>query len=461
MAMVIGEVSIMLRLAAPFRFLVRLQVATLPCAICVLSILACNGEPTLETSWDGAVRDSVGIQIVENFGTPLWPQGPEWKFTEVMRIGALDGPPEYQFGRIEGIQVLSDGRIVIVDAMAYNVRYFSPDGAHVRTVGRKGEGPGELGDGGHMLLRGPGDTVLVGDGGAGRVHVLAPDGTYLETFSRLPKDGYTGGYWRGHNPTGRITSLHRPLYGSDGTLPDTMDILLERDVHGGIVDTLARVPSRLVLNRDHDGVFRRYYNANWWHSAWGDEFLIARTDRYRFNIHGPDGRLKRIVSMLRQPAALTDDDRSIFLSRWDQVAREAGAPAERWQQFRSRITFADAYPPFAWFSMGPGGTLLVQRVWPVRDLDEEGRKEFTLDQQYVAPGSSEWDVFDQEGRYLGAVTIPGSEYLATLPLFTFFEDTPTGTWYLYSVVADELGVQYIVGWLVEGRIPGDAVSPTT
>ena len=77
-------------------------------------------------------------------------------------------------------------------------------------------------------------------------------------------------------------------------------------------------------------------------------------------------------------------------------------------EIKSRIGYADACQPYAWFDMGPAGTLLVQRVWPVRDLDEEGGKGFLLDQQYLAPGSTEWDVFDKEARYLGAVTIPGN-----------------------------------------------------
>ena len=454
------------RLVAPYRILIRRSVATVlagSAVVCVLAFLACRGDSSPTNEWDGVVRDSAGVQIVENFGMPLWPGGPGWEFTEVLRIGALDGPPEYQFGNITGIQVLSDGRIVIVDAMAYNVRFFSPDGVHERTVGRKGGGPGELGSGGHGLLKGPGDTLIVGDGGASRMHVFSPDGSYLETFSRLPKDGYTGGYFAFGRRTGRITSLHSPVRGSDGNLTDTLDILLERDVHGGIVDTLARLPSRHVLNRAHAGLFRRYYNANWWHNAWGEDHLIARTDRYRFNFHGPDGELKRIVSMVREPLAMTDEDRSLFLWRWDELLRENSVPADRWEEIKSRISFADTYMPYAWFGMGPVGTLLVQRVWPVRDLDEEGRKDFLLDQQYVPPGSSEWDVFDKEGRFLGAVAIPGSEFLSTVPLFRFFQDAATGTWYVYSVVADELDVEYIVGWRIDGRMPEDieVASPDT
>jgi hypothetical protein len=364
-----GEVAGMRRLAICDRAPVSKRGAAVLAAcgaFWILAVLACGGESSSATTWDGAVRDSAGIEIVENFGAPLWPEGPGWEFTEVVRIGALDGPPEYQFGNIVGIQVLSDGRIVIVDAMAHNVRFYTPDGEHIRTVLREGQGPGELGGGGHMLLRGAGDTLLVGDGNAGRVHVLAPDGTYLETFSRLPKDGYTGGYWAFGRGTGRITSMHRPIRLSDGTLPDTLEILLERDVHGGIVDTLARLPSRHVLNRAHDGLFR-------WHGAWGEDHLIARTDQYRFNFYSPGGNIKRIVSLAREPMAMTEQDRSLFLWRWDELLRENSVPADRWAEIKSRIDFADTYQPYAWYDMGPAGTLLVQRVWPVRDLDEPSR----------------------------------------------------------------------------------------
>ena len=163
-------------------------------ATVVLAVLACGGESSSAAAWDGAVRDSAGIEIVENFGAPLWPEGPGWEFTQDLRIGAVDGPPEYQFGRIGGLEVLSDGRIVIVDALTHNVRFFTSEGDHIRTVLRKGQGPGELSSPGG-LYKGPGDTLIVGDGSAARMHVLAPDGTYLETYSRLPKDGYDGGYW--------------------------------------------------------------------------------------------------------------------------------------------------------------------------------------------------------------------------------------------------------------------------
>lgn len=399
------------------------------------------------------MRDSAGIEIVENFGTPLWPEGPDWQFVQDLRIGAIDGPPEYQFGEITGLQVLSDGRIVVVDGMAYNVRFFSPEGIHIRTVLRNGQGPGELGSGGHMLLKGGGDTLLVGDGGASRIHVLAPDGTYLETFSRLPSNGYTGGYWASGSRTGRLTSLHSPILQSDGTRADTLEIVLERDVHGGIVDTLARLPSRYTFSQREPGIFRYYYNAAWWHRAWGDGHLIARTDQYRFHWYGPEGALERIVSLAREPLAITDADRSAFMERWEEYLRENNVPADRWAEVKSAIDFSDAYPSYVYFGSGPAGTLLVERVRPVRELGQAELEDLQVNQQYVPPGRSEWDVFDKRGRYLGPVDIPGSEWIKNVSSLRFFHDGGTDSWYMYSIWSDDLDVQYIVRWRIDGRMP--------
>ncbi|MGD8699436.1 MAG: hypothetical protein PVJ43_09110 [Gemmatimonadales bacterium] len=402
--------------------------------------------------WDGVVRDSAGIEIIENFGAPLWPEGPDWKFTQDLRIGAIDGPQEYQFGNLTGLQVLSDGQIVVVDAMAYNVRFFTSEGDHIRTVLRKGQGPGELSNPGGLYL-GPGDTLIVGDGSAARMHVLAPDGTYLETFSRLPRDGYTGGYWASGSRTGRLTSLHSPILQSDGTRTDTLEIVLERDVRGGIVDTLVRLPSRYTFSERKPRIFRHYYHGAWWHRAWGDGHLISRTDHYRFDWYGPDGTLERIVGLARNPVAITERDRAAFLERWDEYLQENSVPADRWAEIKSAIDFSDSYPAYVYFGSGPAGTLLVQRVWPVRDLDPEKRKDLLIHQQYVAPGSAEWDVFDGEGRYLGPVVIPGSEWIKGISPVRFFHNDATGTWYMYSIWSDELDVQYIVRWRIEGRMP--------
>jgi hypothetical protein len=232
-----------------------------------------------------------------------------------------------------------------------------------------------------------------------------------------------------------------------------LDIVLERDVHGAILDTLARLPSYLTFPAQ-DPTIREHYYGVWWDQApCGDGLVILHNERYRLRWYGPGGALYRIASLAREPLAMTDEDRSVLIGLWDAMLQENRVPAERAAEIKSGLRFGDTYPAFSSYACGPEATLLMQRVRPVRDLDAEELKRINL-RNNRAPGSSEWDVFDREGRYLGGVMIPGTESVTTPPYLSFFRDRATGKWYMYSIRRDELDVQYVVGWRIDGRMPG-------
>jgi hypothetical protein len=212
------------------------------------------------------------------------------------------------------------------------------------------------------------------------------------------------------------------------------------------------------MSRNDRETFRTYYVSAWWHRPWRDGLLTARTDEYRFLWYGPDGALSHIVSLAREPLAITDEDQSVFIGRWEATFEENRVPADRASELLAGIRFADNYPPFRWFSYGPAGTLLVQRVRPVRDLDEDEQEQIRLNVM-SPPGSSEWDVFNSEGRYLGAVVIPETARVSTVSPLRFFRDPATDQWYMYSIWSDELDVEYIVRWRIDGRMPDE--SPET
>ncbi len=72
---------------------------------------------------------------------------------------------------------LPDGRLLVSDELAHRIQVFAPDGSHLTTLGRMGQGPGELNRPGSLQSRG--DTILVVDPMNGRVQFLSPEGEYL------------------------------------------------------------------------------------------------------------------------------------------------------------------------------------------------------------------------------------------------------------------------------------------
>ncbi len=402
------------------------------------AILTSPGCARMESAakWDGTVRDSAGIVIVENYGEPLWREEDRWTLKEVLRIGTVTGEPEYQFGNITGLGVLSDGRLVVADAMAQNLSYFSPDGVHLRTVGQPGSGPGDFGGWLHVVV-GPGDTLVVYDWTNMRANWLAPDGTWLGSQSLTPDDGWEILEWE-DDPSGRIVTMMGAMRYPGSPVTDTLDLILARDIRGAVLDTLGRVPSSLNYAVSGDATHFYYHpGASDVALTWDGGMVMGRSDQYRLLQYDSTGRLERIVSLDRERLPFTSQDRDVVMNMLENRWRKWGASPAQIAQGKSLFHFADTYPAWQRFACGPEGSLWVQQNLPYTELPPEAQEDFFLGYDPIA--AHRWDVFDQEGRYLGVVEEPaGFIWLRTV------DDMMYGFW------TDELDVQHVMVLRIEG-----------
>ena len=81
--------------------------------------------------------------------------------------------------------------------------------------------------------------------------------------------------------------------------------------------------------------------------------------------------------------------------------------------------------------MGPGETILVQRIRSARDMAAAAGEGAEFDPQDM--GSPEWEVLDAEGRYLGVVTLPDR-----------FNPLKVRGDELFGLWRNELDVQYVM-----------------
>ncbi|MGH7445961.1 MAG: hypothetical protein ACRELT_00275, partial [Longimicrobiales bacterium] len=112
--------------------------------LCGSALLAACGAGDVATP-PATVRDSAGIAIVEN----VYPDSAAvqwWTLEQPPRldIGGAQAEEAYSVYQVGGALRLSDDRIVVTNGGAADVRYYSADGEHVRTSGRRGDGPGEF-----------------------------------------------------------------------------------------------------------------------------------------------------------------------------------------------------------------------------------------------------------------------------------------------------------------------------
>lgn len=113
---------------------------------------------------------------VHNGSRPAW-KDKTFSMDSDLRLGKTDGADYEVFGHIMDIAVNASGSILVLDHGYFCVREFDDNGNHIRSFGRRGEGPGEFSFPSALGVDSS-NRVYVADVGS-RVHVFEPTGDYM------------------------------------------------------------------------------------------------------------------------------------------------------------------------------------------------------------------------------------------------------------------------------------------
>ena len=110
------------------------------CLIFALAALvaACSRE-----KWQGTIVKEGDVTVVKNPKKPLL-ESPILELEEDLSIGGPQAEGEHVFGRIQTFVVDDEGSIYVLDQKDSHIKAFDGSGSYLRTIGRKGQGPGEL-----------------------------------------------------------------------------------------------------------------------------------------------------------------------------------------------------------------------------------------------------------------------------------------------------------------------------
>jgi hypothetical protein len=174
---------------------------------------------------------------------------PQLTMVEEMRVGSRDDP-DTGFAAIGGVDIDRDGNIYAFESQQVEIRVYDPRGRLLRTIGRRGSGPGEFER--SAVFGVAGDTVWAYESGRRMLTLFDRQGTVLATnrtegvavqlqspgsvgyvLPRFMRDdgrmvGYmwmfTGGRTSGEWPVAETDTVAVPrvLFGADGTVLDTI-----------------------------------------------------------------------------------------------------------------------------------------------------------------------------------------------------------------------------------------------
>lgn len=354
--------------------------------------------------------------VVRHAQKPLYPGVAT--LVEEVSIGVADGAEEYMLGEIADIALGSDGSIYAFDRQVPVIRHYDVRGKFLRTIGRRGQGPGEYRSTSGIATMRDG-RLLLWDTGNWRINVYSPNGEVLTQW--LTPSGSAGSsvsqYSRAIlvDTAGRIITrktlfnagdiLNRPTvwlrYRSDGTPIDT----LHAPPAAREMPKLAATSARSMFTREVPFAPKRIVTV----SPLG--YLIAGLpDRYAFEIHEPG---RPVVSVRRdvKPEPVTRAERAQARREVEERMRQTD-PTWSW----NGPDIPDVKPLYADLHVGLDG-----RIWVAVLPEVSPRIGATSMGGGVGPGSTRprpqgppqepprpamYDVYEPDGQYLGQVQVP-------------------------------------------------------
>ena len=138
-----------------------------------------------KNEWKGIIEEERGVIIVKNPKKPIYSEE-VFSIEEDLSIGVAEGPEEYMFSKIENIAVDEQERIYVLDSREKHIRVFDSDGVYVTTVGRKGQGPGELAGPRNLCITNQ-NQIMVPDATNLRITFFSLEGEFSSDIGTPPR----------------------------------------------------------------------------------------------------------------------------------------------------------------------------------------------------------------------------------------------------------------------------------
>lgn len=322
------------------------------------------------------------------------------------------------FGTIQTVRELSDGRLLVADPLAKELYLVDMDAGTRTVIGSEGQGPGEYRQPDAVWPL-PGGATLLVDLGNGRLTTLGPDLSFGET---RPISQGGGGFQPGRplvlalpqavDGSGGLYFRSMAMGGPGGELPDSGDVM--RLLPDGGAEAVARFKVRERRRETSGGANSENVRISQVplspEDAWGvaadGSIVVARSGDYHVEWIAPDGTVTAGAPIPYDPVRIGTAEKEEWVVERGRDGGGVGISVEvnngqasmsfaRGGVSRRReidqYTWPDRKPPFY------GGRIPVDgegRAWVRRHVD--------------AGDPSTYDLFDRTGAHVGQVRLgPG------------------------------------------------------
>ncbi len=131
-----------------------------------------------KAEWQGTIETEDGIKVIKNPAEPLYGEI-KLELEEDLSIGNEEDE-NYLFYRARDIQVDTEGNIYVLDSGNYRLQVFDKDGKYLRTIGKRGQGPGEFNSPRGLQLDDETGNIFVADYSSMTIIIFEKEGKYID-----------------------------------------------------------------------------------------------------------------------------------------------------------------------------------------------------------------------------------------------------------------------------------------
>ena len=304
-------------------------------------------------------------------------------------IGVELGDSSYMFGAIETVTYDANGNIAVLDMVNSNLRIFSPGGEHLRTIGRRGNAPGEFQRPMGMVLLGNNLLAVMdprGEGLTGIDSTYTQIGVLLDIHSNVHLGMCASGL-------SDIVALRVVESSSDDS---GFPIVIGRYSMSADPDVVYWQKSYPMASlEDLEAAMQDFFNLSWTADRNSGEVYVApyENNRYLVYHYSMEGDLLNTIELDIPQVSRTEEE----------IADEAAYLRARLTALNGRDMGIDLEPYPSRRSITGLGVASSGNLWVRRGTEEEALL----------------DLWTPEGEFIESFTVPGSSLSWN---FTFCRD---------------------------------------
>ena len=358
---------------------------TFPFTLSILILFNTCGQQ--KTEWKGTIEVVNGITVVKNPKEPLY-EDEVFAIEEELTIGESEGREEYMFSEIPSLAVDDENRIYAVDYAEAQIKVFDESGTYLRTIGRKGQGPGEIGRMNYVSITSQNELMFL-DSGNRRLTFFSLDGEFIKSISSAEMFLLQAKI----DTEGNIIGFHYVIGGESPRY--------ELKKCDSELNDLFSISSSPLPDSINNG-FNPFFPVLRWDMINGNQIVCGYMKDYELKIYDTEGKIVKRIIKEYTPVEVTQEDVD------ERLQGEELPP-----QLKNNMAIPKHHCPYSWILSDDKGRIFVM----------------TYERIASQPGYY-YDVFDAEGKCVAKIL------LKTRPLVL-----KGGK--LYTVEEDDEGYQYI------------------